>query len=102
MRQALIDFKSSGKFIVSYASFYTQGAYYLASVADSVLMSPQGAVDFRGYSSMVPFYKGLLDKLDVQMRIFYCGKYKSYTESFRLEKMKRKKVPDTRVPEGAE
>jgi protease-4 len=96
LRQALADFKSSGKFVVSYASFYSQGAYYLASVADSVLMSPQGAVDFRGYSSMVPFYKGLLDKLDVQMRIFYCGKYKSATEPFRLEKMSEENRLQTR------
>ena len=87
VRNALVDFKSSGKFIVSYAHFYTQGAYYLASVADSVLMSPQGVVDFRGYSSTITYYKGLLDKLDVQMRIFYCGKYKSATEPFRADKM---------------
>lgn len=96
LREAIADFKSAGKFVVSYASFYTQGAYYLASVADSILMSPQGAVDFRGYSSMVPFYKGLLDKLDVQMRIFYCGKYKSYTESFRLDKMSEENRLQTR------
>lgn len=96
LREAIADFKSSGKFVISYASYYSQGAYYLASVADSVLMSPQGAVDFRGYSSMVPFYKGLLDKLDVQMRIFYCGKYKSATESFRLDKMSAENKLQTR------
>ncbi|MBC7776540.1 MAG: signal peptide peptidase SppA [Phycisphaerae bacterium] len=87
LRSALDDFRSSGKFIISYAHYYTQGAYYLASVADSVLMSPQGVVDFRGYSSTITYYKGLLDKLDVQMRIFYCGKYKSATEPFRADKM---------------
>ncbi|MBK6994324.1 MAG: signal peptide peptidase SppA [Lewinellaceae bacterium] len=87
LRNALADFRSSGKFIVSYATYYTQGAYYLASVADSVMMSPQGVVDFRGYSSTITYYKGLLDKLDVQMRIFYCGKYKSATEPFRADKM---------------
>lgn len=87
IRNALADFRSSGKFVVSYASFYTQGAYYLASVADSVMMSPQGVVDFRGYSSTVTYFKGMLDKLDVQMRIFYCGKYKSATEPFRSDKM---------------
>ncbi len=96
LRQAIADFKSSGKFVVAYANYYTQGAYYLASVADSVLMSPQGAVDFRGYSSMIPFYKGMLDKLDVQMRIFYCGKYKSATEPFRLEKMSAENRLQTR------
>ncbi len=87
LRAALDDFKSSGKFIVSYANYYTQGAYYLASVADSILLNPVGAVDFRGYSSMIAFYKGMLDKLDVQMKIFYAGKFKSATEPFRLDKM---------------
>ncbi|MDO8365735.1 MAG: signal peptide peptidase SppA [Saprospiraceae bacterium] len=87
LRNALDDFRSSGKFIISYAHYYTQGAYYLASVADSVMMSPQGVVDFRGYSSTITYFKGLLDKLDVQMRIFYCGKYKSATEPFRSDKM---------------
>jgi protease-4 len=87
LRAALDDFKSSGKFIVSYANYYTQGAYYLASVADSVLLNPVGGVDFRGLSSMVGFYKGMLDKLDVQMRIFYAGKFKSATEPYRLDKM---------------
>ncbi len=87
LRAALEDFKSSGKFIVSYANYYTQGAYYLASVSDSILLNPVGAVDFRGYSSMIAFYKGMLDKLDVQMKIFYAGKFKSATEPFRLDKM---------------
>lgn len=87
LRAALVDFKSSGKFIVSYANYYTQGAYYLASVADSVLVNPLGGVEFRGFSSMIAFYKGLLDKLDVQFRIFYAGKFKSATEPYRLDKM---------------
>ena len=87
LRAALEDFRSSGKFIVAYANYYTQGAYYVASVADSVLLNPVGAVDFRGYSSMIVFYKGMLDKLDVQMKIFYAGKFKSATEPVRLDKM---------------
>ncbi len=87
LREALIDFKSDGKFIVSYADFYTQGAYYVASVADSILVNPVGAVEFRGFSSMIAFYKGMLDKLDIQMRIFYVGKFKSATEPLRFDKM---------------
>ncbi|GAB4489408.1 MAG: signal peptide peptidase SppA [Saprospiraceae bacterium] len=87
LRNALQDFKSSDKFIVAYANYYTQGAYYLVSVADSILLNPVGAVDFRGLSSMIAFYKGTLDKLDVQMKIFYAGKFKSATEPFRLDKM---------------
>ncbi len=87
LRAALDDFRSSGKFIVSYANYYTQNAYYLSSVSDSVLLNPVGAVDFRGLSSMIAYYKGLLDKLDVQMKIFYAGKFKSATEPLRMEKM---------------
>lgn len=87
LRAALEDFKTSGKFIVSYANYYTQNAYYLASVSDSILLNPVGAVDFRGLSSTIAYYKGLLDKLDVQMKIFYAGKFKSATEPLRMEKM---------------
>ena len=87
LRQELENFKGSGKFVVAYANYYSQGAYYLASVADSVYLNPMGAVDFRGLSSMIAFYKGMIDKLDVQMRIFYAGKFKSATEPFRMDKM---------------
>ena len=87
LRSALLDFKTSGKFIVSYANYYTQNAYYLASVSDSVLLNPIGGVDFRGLSSTVMYYKGLLDKLDIQMKIFYAGKFKSATEPLRMDKM---------------
>jgi protease IV len=87
LREALQDFQSSGKFVLSYAPFYTQNAYYLASVSDSILMNPLGAVDFRGLSTMIAFYKDMLDKLDIQMKIFYAGKFKSATEPFRLDKM---------------
>lgn len=87
LREALADFRSSGKFVVAYAHLYTQGGYYLASVADEVLINPIGGVDFRGLSSTILFFKGMLDKLDVQMRIFYAGKFKSATEPFRLDKM---------------
>jgi len=87
LRAALLDFKTSGKFIVSYANYYTQNAYYLASVSDSLLLNPIGAVDFRGLSSTITYYKGLLDKMDVQMKIFYAGKFKSATEPLRMDKM---------------
>ncbi len=87
LREALADFRTSGKFVVAYAHLYTQGGYYLASVADEVLINPIGGVDFRGLSSTILFFKGMLDKLDVQMRIFYAGKFKSATEPFRLDKM---------------
>ena len=84
---ALLDFKSSGKFIMAYGDFYTQGAYYLASTADSLFLNPVGAVDFRGLSSTVTYYKGMLDKLDVEMKIYYAGQFKSATEPLRADKM---------------
>jgi protease-4 len=87
LREALADFRSSGKFVVAYAHMYTQGGYHVASVADEVMVNPIGGVDFRGLSSLILFFKGMLDKLDVQMRIFYAGKFKSATEPFRLDKM---------------
>ncbi len=87
LRRELVDFRQSGKFIIAYANFYTQGAYYLASVADSVFVNPVGGVDFRGLSSTIAYYKGLLDKMDVNMRIFYAGQFKSATEPLRMDKM---------------
>lgn len=87
IRDALLDFKQSGKFVYAYAHYYTQNAYYLASAADSVWINPVGLVDFKGYGSTVMFYKNMLDKLDVQMRIFYAGQFKGATEPYRLDKM---------------
>jgi protease IV len=87
LRDALVDFRTSGKFVISYAHYYTQNAYYLASAADSVLLNPVGMVDFRGLSTTLAFFKNMLDKLDVDMRIFYAGKFKSATEPFRYDKM---------------
>lgn len=97
IRAALEDFKTSGKFIVSYADFYTQSGYYMASVADSVLVNPVGAVEFKGYAATITFFKEMLDKLDVQMRIFYAGQFKSATEPFRLDKMSEQNRLQTRV-----
>ncbi|MEQ1747042.1 MAG: signal peptide peptidase SppA [Saprospiraceae bacterium] len=87
LREALNDFRKSGKFVVAYANYYSQNAYYVASAADEVLLNPVGAVDFRGLSSTIMFFKGMLDKMDVQMRIFYAGKFKSATEPYRLDRM---------------
>ncbi|HNG89545.1 MAG TPA: signal peptide peptidase SppA, partial [Saprospiraceae bacterium] len=87
LRQALLDFRTSRKFVVAYAHFYTQGAYYLASAADTVILNPVGAVDFRGYSSQVAYFKGLLDKMDVETQVFYAGQFKSATEPFRSDRM---------------
>lgn len=97
IRAALEDFKTSGKFVVAYAHFYTQSGYYMASVADSVLVNPVGGVEFKGYAATITFFKEMLDKLDVQMRIFYAGQFKSATEPFRLDKISDQNRLQTRV-----
>ena len=87
IRDALIDFKESGKFIVAYSDGYTQRAYYIASVADKVYLNPQGSLDFRGLSSNVVFMKEALDKLGVEMQVIKVGTYKSAVEPFILNEM---------------
>lgn len=87
LRQAIDDFKSSGKFVYAYGEYYMQGSYYLASVADKVYLNPLGDLDFRGYSIIQPFFKKMLDKIGVDMQVTYAGNFKSATEPFRLEKM---------------
>ena len=87
LRDALIKFKKSGKFVYAYADSYSQGAYYLASVADSIMVNPNGDIDFKGFAAEIPFMKGLFDKMDVKWQIYYAGQFKSATEPFRLDKM---------------
>lgn len=87
LRRALIDFKQSGKFIIAYGDNYTQGCYYLCSVADKVYLNPQGILDIHGLASQTMFYTGLLDKLGVKMEIFKVGTYKGAVEPFMLEKL---------------
>jgi len=87
IRNSLIDFKKSGKFIVAYSEIYTQSFYYLASVADKVYINPKGIFIFRGFSSKVTFLKGALDKLGIEAQIIKVGTYKSAVEPFFLTKM---------------
>lgn len=89
LREALEAFKLSGKFVVAYNETYSQGGYYLASVADRIYMQPQGGLDWTGLASNVTFYKGLLDKLDLKMEVFRptACKYKSAVEPFILDRM---------------
>lgn len=82
IRNALLDFKESGKFIVAYADNYTQGLYYLSSVADKILLNPKGMIEWRGIASAPLFYKDLLQKIGVEMQIFKVGTYKSAVEPF--------------------
>lgn len=87
IRQALLDFKTSKKFIAAYGDFYTQGAYYISSVADSLLINPQGMIDWKGLAMQSVYYKDLLDKLGVHMEIFKVGTYKSAVEPYFLNEM---------------
>ena len=82
IRNALKDFKESGKFIVAYGDSYSQGLYYLSSVADKVLLNPQGMVEWRGLAATPMFFKDLLAKIGVEMQIFKVGTYKSAVEPF--------------------
>ena len=87
IRNELLDFKTSGKFIIAYADNYTQGGYFLSTVADKVILNPQGSLNLQGLSVSPTFYKGLLDKVGVEMQIFKVGTYKSAVEPFILDKM---------------
>ena len=87
VRKALSDFKSSGKFILSYADLLTEGGFYLSSVSDELYVSPAGEVEWNGLSSKSVFFKGTLNKLDIEPQIFRVGTYKSAVEPFMLEKM---------------
>ena len=87
IRNALLDFKKSGKFIIAYGEIYSQKAYYLATTANKVYMNPEGTLDFRGISGQVMFLKGLMEKLDIQIQVIRHGKFKSAVEPFLLDKM---------------
>jgi protease-4 len=82
IRKALEDFKSSDKFIVAYADNYSQGMYYISSVADEVILNPIGSIDWRGLSAQPIFYKELLDKVGIEMQIFKVGTFKSAVEPY--------------------
>ena len=87
IREALREFKESGKFVVSYSDTYSQKAYYLASVADSIYLNPEGMVEWLGLRSEIMFYKKAFEKLDVEPQIIRHGKFKSAVEPFMSERM---------------
>jgi protease-4 len=87
IRNALLDFKKSGKFILAHADVITQKAYSIANAADKIYASPQGYVEWTGFSATYAFLKGTLEKLDIQPQIFYAGKFKSATEPLRSDRM---------------
>ena len=87
IRNALHDFKKSGKFIFAYSEMMNQKSFYVANVADKVYVNPKGYFDWMGFSTELLFLKGTLEKLNIEPQIFYAGKFKSATEIFRTDKM---------------
>lgn len=89
IRDKLIEFKESGKFLVTYGESYSQSAYYIASIADKVFINPEGALDLHGMASQITFYKHLFDKLDIEMQIVRGpnNRFKSAVEPYFLDKM---------------
>lgn len=87
VRDELLAFKKTGKFVVAYNAGYDQKAYYVASIADKVYVNPQGTIDFKGLASSTMFYKDLLDKVGVEMQIVKVGTFKSAVEPYFLNKM---------------
>ncbi|MFT4532818.1 MAG: protease-4 [Saprospiraceae bacterium] len=96
IREALVKFKKSEKFVYSYADFYSQSGYFLGSVADSVFLNPNGMVDIKGFATMVPFFKNALDNVGIKMNVFYAGNFKSATEPFRRTEMSEPSKIQTR------
>jgi protease IV len=87
IRNALLEFRKTGKFIVAFSDTYTQGSYYLASVADKLYLNPGGSVNLIGLSAEIMFYKKTLEKLDIQPEIIRHGRFKSAVEPFMYDKM---------------
>jgi protease-4 len=87
IRNAIIDFKGSGKFVYAYGDVISQGGYSVGNIADKIYCNPKGGVDWRGYAIQLAYVKGLLQKLEIEPQIFYAGKFKSATEPFRETQM---------------
>jgi protease-4 len=97
IRKALIDFKTSKKFVIAYGETITQKGYMVANVADAIYTHPQGGIEWNGFNYETVFLKGLLDKLEIQPQVFYAGKFKSATEPFRYTQMSEANKLQTNV-----
>ncbi len=87
VRDLLIDFKSSEKFIIAHGNSISEKAYFLGSIADSIFLTPTGTIEFDGFAIELSFFKNTLEKLEIEPQIFQYGKFKSATEPFRLDKL---------------
>jgi protease-4 len=101
LRNSLLDFKTSGKFIIAYSDYYTQGGYYLSSIADKIYVNPMGGVEFKGLSAELVFIKGTLEKLGVEPQIIRHGKFKSAIEPLINDKMSESNRLQTRTYIGS-
>lgn len=97
IRKSLEKFKKSGKWIIAYGDSYTQGDYYIATASDEVFLNPVGSVDLRGLASGIPFFKGLLDKLGIEMQVVKVGTFKSAVEPYILTHMSEANRMQTHV-----
>lgn len=87
IRESLIDFKKSGKWVVAYNEVMSEAAYYLSSAADKVYLNPEGEIEFNGLTAEIGFFKKMFDKLDINPQVFRVGEFKSAVEPFLMEKM---------------
>ena len=101
LRNSLLDFKTSGKFIIAYSDYYSQGGYYLSSIADKIYVNPMGGVEFKGLSAELVFIKGTLEKLGVEPQIIRHGKFKSAIEPLINDKMSESNRLQTRTYIGS-
>lgn len=93
---AIEGFRKSGKWVLAYGDYYSQGDYYVACSADEIYLNPVGAVDVRGLASVTPFFKGLMDKMGIQMQVIKVGQYKSAVEPFILTEASEPSKQQTR------
>lgn len=89
IRNSLLDFKESNKFIIAHGNTISEAAYYIASAADSIYLTPTGNMEFDGFGIELTFFKKALDKLEIEPQIFQYGKYKSAVEPFKVDKMSK-------------
>jgi protease-4 len=82
IRQKLLEFRKSGKFVVAYGEIFTDAGYYIASACDKIYLNPKGIIEFNGYAGQTAFYKGMFDKIGLEFEVFKAGKYKSAVEPF--------------------
>ena len=97
LRNEILDFKKSGKFVMAYAQAYSRGTYYIASAADKIYINPFSIMEFDGFAATIPFFKGMLDKMGIKMQVKYAGQFKSATEPYRLFKMSKQNKVQVRA-----